>query len=196
MRLHLTLFALLAIATAPARAELDLTPHVKVLGGGLLDRVFFSEGPTNFAVTLDGETKVSSAEGGALFRFTPFSQATMRLRHTPMEQIRPFDDKSLPEYAKAAEALLPGFAEGRELTAQADNVLPVNRWQSHRFIYTYHVAGVGYEESITFLTLENGQQVVIQTGAQHKDFATVLARADDLFRRWHEVLPGDEKGAN
>jgi hypothetical protein len=194
--MRLALLALIAIAAVPVHAEIDLKPRVEITGGGLLERVFFSDGPTNFAVTLDGETKVSSEEGQALFRFTPFSQATMRLRLTPMKQPLPFDEKNLAEYVKAAEALLPGLAEGRELTWQGDNVLPVNGWQSHRFLYTYQVGGVSYEESITFLTLENGQQMVIQTGAQRKDFTTVLARADDMFRRWHEVLPGDEKGAN
>jgi hypothetical protein len=196
MKSFLTVLSFAALAAGPSRADLDLTPHIKDLGAGLLDRVYFSEGSTNFAVTLDGETKVSAQNGGAEFRFTPFSLASMRLRPTPMPQRLPFDEKGLAEYAKAAEALLPLSAEGRELVWQGDNVLPVNRWQSHRFIYAYHVAGVAYEDCITFLNLESGQQIVIQTGAQRKDFATVAARADDMFRRWHEVLPGDEQGLN
>ena len=188
--------ALLGLVAGPARAELDLTPRRLLTGGGLVERIYFADGNTKFAVTLDGETKVTPAEGGALFRFTTFSQASMRLGKTPLEKHPPFDEASLPDYTKAAAALLPASAEKPELLWQGPGALPVNHWQTYRFLYRYHVAGLLYRESITFLTLESGQQIVIHTGAQSKDFDVIAARADDMIRRWHEVLPGDDQGAN
>jgi hypothetical protein len=196
MRHAITILALGLTAAVSAVADIDLTPRFMVIGGGLVNRAYFADGNKQYAVTLDSETKLSADEGGALFKFTNITQATMRLRRSPIAKPPAFDAESLPEYTKAAAALLPGAAEEVTLESQADNVLPINRWKSCRFVYTYRLGGVAFEESITFLNLDSGDQIVVQTGSQRKDFPAVAERADDIIRRWHQVQPGDEVGLN
>jgi hypothetical protein len=196
MRKFLTVPAILSLTISAAVAELDLTPRPMSVGAGLIQRACFGDGRITYAVTIKDDVKVSASEGGALFHFTNFSQASMRLRRSPMPKGLAFDTVSLPEYLKAAEKMLPASAEAMALTAQAENVFPINRWKSYRFTFGYQVGGMGYQEDITFLVMDSGEQMVIQTGSQRKDFETIGARADDIIRRWHEVLPGDEEGAN
>lgn len=183
-----------AFAQQPAR-EVDLKPRTVTVGGGLIERTYFSDGEKNFAVTIDSETKVSAIDDGAIFRFTNIAQASMRLRKSPIKPL-PFTPETLPEYLKAADKLIPAGAQGVAILSQEENVFPINQWKSYRFVFTYQAGGVGYLESFTFLFLDNGQQVLLQTGSPRKDFEVVAARADDIIRRWHEVLPGDEAGYN
>lgn len=196
MRALLSL-TLAAIAAAVVRADLDLTPRFALTGGGKLRRAYFQDGEKQFAVSLDAETTVAADDKGAVFRFEGIPQASLALRKSPMAKTPPpFGPETMPEYAKAAAELLPPAAEAVVADAPVMDVLPVNRWKSCRFVYQYKVGGAGYTESVTFLTLETGQQIVIQAGSRARDFAAVAARADDILRRWHEVLPGDEAGAN
>ena len=194
-RIPLLTIVLSAGLAITATAELDLKPHYANVGG-LVRRAYFADGNKQYAVTIDSETQLSEADNGALFRFTNVPQASMLLRPTPLAKLLPFDAESLPAYLKAAQALLPAGAEDVVLEAQKENVLPVNRWHSYRFVFSYHIAASQLRESITFLNLDERQQVVIKTGSRQAAFDAIAARADDIIRRWHEVLPGDEKGEN
>lgn len=196
MRRFLIAPALLALTISSARADLDLTPRPVSIGAGLLERAYFQDGAVKFAVTIKDDVKVSASEGGALFLFKNYAQASMRLRRSPLPKGLPFDEASLPEYLKAAEKMLPASAEAVTLLSQTPDALPLNHWKSCRFLYEYRVGPVIFHESITFLVFDTGEQIVIQTGSQQKDFEPVSARADQIMRRWHEVLPGDETGIN
>lgn len=178
-----------------ANAQLDLRPHY-FKAGGIIGRAYFADGDKKYAVTLDSETQLSEADGGALFRFTNVPQATMLLRNTPLPKVLPFDEASLPEYLKAAQALLPRLAVEATLDAQAANVLPINKWRTYRFVFSYQIAGSQVKESITFLNLDDGQQIVVQTGSRKNAFDGIASRADDIIRRWHEMLPGSENELN
>ncbi len=188
--------ALGLLATLPAAADVDLTPRTVNVGGGLIHRAYFADGDKQFAVTIDGETTLSGDNGVAVFRFTNVSQASMTLRRSPFQKPAPFTADALPDYTKAALAMLPTAAEGVEITWQGENVFPINQWKSYRLVFRYRVGGIGYDESITYLVLDSGQQIVIQTGAQRKDFPVIAERADDTIRRWHLVTPVDEAGIN
>ena len=183
-------------ASLPALAGVDLTPHFVSVGGGLIHRAYFADGEKQYSMTIDGDTELTGENGVAVFRFTNVSQATMTLRPTPFPKPAPFTPEFLPDYAKAAEAMLPHAAEGTELASQGENIFPINKWKSYRYTFRYRIGGLGFEESITFLVLDSGQQIVIQTGSQRKDFPGIAARADDTIRRWNLVEPGDEVGAN
>jgi hypothetical protein len=161
-----------------------------------LHRACFRDGLKTWAVTIKDDVSVSPLDGGALFRFTNFSQASMRLRRSPLAKDLPFNAESLPKYREAADQLLSAAAEAVEKLEPTENVFPINRWKSWRFVYNYRVAGLSYQESVTFLVLDDGAQIIIHTGAQRKDFELVAARADDIMRRWHEMIPGDETGLN
>lgn len=186
---------LLLVHAISANAQLDLKPHY-FKAGGIVGRAYFADGDKKYAVTLDSETQLSEADGGALFRFTNVPQATMLLRNTPLPKVLPFDAASLPEYLKAAQALLPHLAEEVTLDAQAANVLPINKWRTYRFVFSYLIAGSQVKESITFLNLDDGQQIVVQTGSRKNAFDGIASRADDIIRRWHEMLPGSENELN
>ena len=194
MRPLLSCVILLAHAIS-ANAQLDLRPHY-FKAGGIIGRAYFADGDKKYAVTLDSETQLSEADGGALFRFTNVPQATMLLRNTPLPKVLTFDEASLPEYLKAAQALLPRLAVEATLDAQAANVLPINKWRTYRFVFSYQIAGSQVKESITFLNLDDGQQIVVQTGSRKNAFDGIASRADDIIRRWHEMLPGSENELN
>ena len=195
MRLPLPYIALLIGLTLSAKAQLDLRPHY-FKAGGIIGRAYFADGEKKYAVTLDPETQLSEAENGALFRFVNVPQASMLLRKTPLAKVLPFDAASLPEYLKAAQALLPRLAVEATLDAQAANVLPINKWRTYRFVFSYQIAGSQVKESITFLNLDDGQQIVVQTGSRKNAFDGIASRADDIIRRWHEMLPGSENELN
>lgn len=184
------------LALLPVHADVDLTPHFQSIAGGLINRAYFADGQKQFAVTIDGETTLAADHGGAIFRFTNVAQASMTFQPSPFKNPPTFTPEFLPDYTKVAQKMLPASAEGVELASEAANVLPINKWQSYRFIFTYHIGALGFQESVTFLNLDSGQQIVIRTGSHRKDFPNVAQRADDTLRRWHEVQPGDEIGAN
>jgi hypothetical protein len=181
--------------TFSAKAQLDLRPHY-FKAGGIIGRAYFADGDKKYAVTLDSETQLSEADGGALFRFTNVPQATMLLRHTPLDKLLPFDTASLTIYLKAAKALLPQGSEDAILEAQIANPLPINQWRSYRFVLSYTIANSQMRDSFTFLNLTDGQQILVQTTARLNFFKAISERADDIIRRWHEVLPGSENEVN
>jgi hypothetical protein len=198
MRLSLALATVFAAALplTPAQAALDLTPNFVRIGNGMITRAQFVDGDKKYAVTLDKETRLAAEDKGATFRFTGIPQASMKLRPSPLPKILPFEPEGLVEYQKAALALLPVSAEKPVLESQEPNVWPINEWKSHRFVFTYTIAGASFRESITFLTLNAGQQIVVQTGGQQANFDAIAQRAEKIIRRWHEVLPGDDEGRN
>ena len=120
----------------------------------------------------------------------------MLLRNTPLPKVLPFDSASLPAYLKAAKALLPAGAEDTILEAQGADPLPINGWRSYRFAISYTIANTQMRDCLTFLNVSGGQQIVVQTSARLNFFKAIVARADDIIRRWHEVLPGSENEVN
>ena len=72
--------------------------------------------------------------------------------------------------------------------------LNINQWKSYRLTFSYNYFGRRIRHAVTFLTLENGQQAVLDTSAIAKEFTEALVRSDHLIRTWHE-LPGEESGA-
>lgn len=192
------LLASLALgASIPAcLAELDLIPKRMSIGGGLADRAYFTDGSQKFAVTLDAETQVSEEDGGAVFRFANLARSSFHLAKSPLSPAYAFTPENRPAYFKAASGMIARSAEGVTLTAEVENPFPINGWTSRRFQFSYVLTGARFIESVTFLNLDSKQQIVIRAVAPEKDFPVVAARADDIFRRWHEVLPGDELGLN
>lgn len=195
MRLPLPCIALLIGLTLSAKAQIDLRPHY-FKAGGIIGRAYFADGDKKYALTLDSETELSETNDGALFRFTNVPQATMLLRHTPLDKQLPFDTASLIIYLKAAKALLPQGSEDAILEAQIANPLPINQWRSYRFVLSYTISNSQMRDSFTFLNLDDGQQILVQTSSRLSFFKAISERADDIIRRWHEVLPGSENEVN
>jgi hypothetical protein len=193
-----TLFATTAVLllAATAMAELDLRPRLLTIGGGLIKRAYFTDGEDRYSVTIDDETTLKEFENGAEFRFTNVPHAIMRLRKSPLPKTPEFRTETLPEFVKAAAGLLPPLAEGAVVEGHAFDVFPVNRWKSVRLVFSYKFGGLQFKEHITFLTLGDGQQIVISAASRDKDFEAIAERADDIMRRWDKIQPGDELGEN
>lgn len=120
----------------------------------------------------------------------------MRLRLSPLQPEIPFDELNLERYRKAALVLLVTGAEKVVVESEQADVLPINDWQSHRFVLTYEIAGNAMRESVMFLNLDPQKQIIVQIRAREPEFSIVATRAEDILRRWHEVVPGAEVAGN
>ncbi len=189
---------LASLALAGTVLAIDLTPRFITthVDGVPIRRPYFSDRDKKFAVTIDQETELREYEGSASFNFSKFPRAVMRLRPSPLKTEIIFDELNLPRYRRAALGLLMQGAEKSVIELEQANVMPINDWQSHRFVITYEVAGSKMRESVMFLNLDPQQQIVVQIRARETDFAMVAARSEDILRRWHEVAPGAEFAGN
>lgn len=160
--------------------------------GVVVRRPYFNDGDKKYAVKLDSETKLTGADGGALFEFEKFAGATMRLRQSPVRGRLELTNESLPSFLEAAKSLLPPGAEEVALVETTPNPLPINNWQSYRFTFSYKALNEKRRQSVTFLDLKPGEQIIIQTTSNERDFAQISARAFNIIRRWHEVVPEDQ----
>jgi hypothetical protein len=196
MRARYLIPALLSLGLSLSHADLDLTPQQMIIGGGLAERTYFRDGQKRVAVSIDSDTQVSAEDGGAIFRFKQLPRSTLRLTKSPLKAGALLTPESRDILPKTATQLLPSSAEKRVLTGEARDIFPLNQWKSARFTFNYVMAGVPCRESVTFLNLDDRQQIIMRVAAEEKDFEAAADRADDIIRRWHEVLPGDEAGAN
>ena len=114
----------------------------------------------------------------------------MILRQSPLGVNVKFGPDTVEAYEQAARKLLPQLADGVTLEKQVKNPLPMNAWESHRFVFKYTTPSGIVCESITFLNILPGTQVVMQVYAKDAQFENAAARADDVIRRWYEL---DEK---
>lgn len=180
---------------APA---IDLTPSyvTTVVDGIALRRPCFVDGGKKYAVTVDAETELTGYEGAAIFNFTKFPRAMMRLGPSPLKPENVFSGEALERYRAVAAQLLLKGAEQVRLESEVADVLPINHWSSYRLVFGYTFIGSPMRESVTFLNLDPKQQIVLQIRSRAADAVTVAARAEDLIRRWHEVVPETETAGN
>jgi hypothetical protein len=192
------LVALVSIAAAGHARAIDLTPkYVTTYTDGVpISRPYFLDGKKKYAITLDGETELTSYEDSALFTFKKLPDAIMRLRQSPMKTSVPFDDLNRKRYTEAAQRLLREGSAEIVLEREESDVLPINHWTSRRFTLSYLYLNTRMKESITFLNLDAQQQIVVQIRARDRDFESATVRGFDMVRRWHEVRPESEQPIN
>ncbi|MEQ1850833.1 MAG: hypothetical protein ABMA01_04485 [Chthoniobacteraceae bacterium] len=183
-----TAFLLLALGAVPAFA-LDLTPQFITTRaeGAVITRPYFADGEKKYALTLDTETDLLPGEGGPLFRFTKLGQADMRWRLSPFRVDVKFEGEALAAYERSARSNLPALAESVVLEGQVPNPWPVNGWQGHSFIFKFKTASGEVRQSVTFLNIIPGQQIVVTIASMAKDFEDAAGRGYDTIRRWHEL---------
>lgn len=180
----------LAMSTLSVLA-LDLSPNFAPIesDGIVLRNPYFTDGGKKYGVLIPMDTELKAYENGAMFRFTKFDHAEMLLVHSPMQVTDKFGPDTLEAYEKAARKMLPQTAEGVSLEKQVKNPLPMNAWESLRFVFKYTTASRVTRESITFLNILPNEQVVLQVYAKDAQFEQTLMRADDVIRRWYEIDP-------
>lgn len=191
------LIALFLLA-AQASSDLVLTPRLVTLdyGGVPVKRAYFMDGEKKFAVTMDTTTELSAHGDGAIFRFTRIPLATVELHHSPLKPGGGFNETNITQYAKAARQFLAPNAEVWPEEPVVLDPLPINRWKTCRFNFFYHVGGSPIRADVTFIDLNDKEQIVVVTGGSANTYAAVRSRSDDLIRRWHEVTPVIEAGIN
>jgi hypothetical protein len=192
-----TSIALLLLA-AQATSGLILTPRLITLdlGGRPVRRAYFMDGEKKFAVTMDNETELTPHGDGALFCFTRLPLATVELRRSPIKAGTGFLQENISEYAKVARQFLAATAEVWPEAPIVFDPLPINGWKSCRFNFFYHVGGSPVRADVTFIDLNEKDQIVVITGGTANNYASVRSRSDDIIRRWHEVTPEEERGLN
>lgn len=188
----------LILLSMPALAELSLTPRIMTLdyGGTPVRRAYFMDGTKKFAVTIDNETELSAQGEGAILRFTRIPLATVELRRSPMKAGVGFSQENISEYAKVARQLLASTAEIWPEEPMLLEPLPINGWKSCRFNFFYRVGGSPVRADVTFIDLNDKNQIVVITGGSANSYASVRSRSDDIIRRWHRVTPEEELGVN
>jgi hypothetical protein len=195
-RPFITLLA--TLSAVGAATAIDLTPRYATTDadGISISRPYFADGDKRYAVTVDSETQLVAFDNSTVFNFTKFPHAVMRLRQSPLKAETPFDGEGLASYREAATRMLLNGAENPVIESETSNVMPINHWTSRRFTFTYGFLGAQMRETVTFLNLDAKQQVVFQIRADKASFPTVSARAEDIIRRWHLLVPGADAAGN
>jgi hypothetical protein len=192
-----TSLALLALA-ATASADLSLAPRLVTVNYGAypVRRAYFMDGDKKFAVTMDSQTELAPRGDGALFTFTKIPLGTMEFRRSPFKPGAGFTEENISTYAKAAREMLASTAEIWPEEPMQLTPFRINGWKSCRFNFVYRVGGSPVRADVTFIDLNEKQQIVIICGGQADTYSKVRDCSEDIIRRWHEVTPEEELGLN
>ena len=193
MRRHLPLLSLLLLCAPLARAEVDWTPRFIVAQseGVEIRRLYFADGEKKYAAAIDAETSAEADRGGARITYSKVPSGVFTI-HTQEPPIAfPADEKLLAEYRKLALACAPEKATDFQIVEEVPDALPINHWQSLRFIFTYNLYGHRKQHCVTFLAFPDGKQARLETTALAREFGETQARAEYLIRSWHELAADD-----
>ncbi|MGB8167007.1 MAG: hypothetical protein WCF18_05910 [Chthoniobacteraceae bacterium] len=187
--------ALLLPRRAPA--GIDLTPRFidTYIEGAVFHRLYFTDGEQKFVVSLNRETEVTPDSGGALFRFRKVPDATFLVVRSRMSPSDKFEGAALERYRESAKRLLPVLGRGSAIREEIPSPFPINGWASYRIVLTFDIGAVRHVQSVTFLNLNDADQVALITSAPEQDFDEAAHRSYQIFRTWQPMLPGDEKPA-
>lgn len=164
--------------------------------GVVVRRPYFADGTKKYGIKIDSETNLSAYEGGAIFRFEKFPDATTRLRASTIPAQTGFGPESFELYRQAALLLLPPGSTAIEIVGSEPDPYPINGWSSLRLTFSYRASDRPRRQSVTFLNFSPNEQIVIQTSAGEGYFDEVTARTFNIIRRWHEITPKDEQPYN
>ncbi len=177
-----------------AAMAVDLTPRYidTFIDGQTARRLYFADGEKKIGLSLDHETRVEAAAGGAVFRFGKFDDVTFLVKPSPMTPDQPFEGIALERYREASRRLLPPGAKNVKALEETPDPLPINRWTGRRFLYSCDVSEAVVMMSVTFLNLNEEDQLLLVTTASERNFTEAAERSFQVIRTWQELLPGDE----
>jgi hypothetical protein len=197
MRRTLAFLCIISLQACSVLA-IDFTPQYMMenADGIMIRRPYFADGKKNYGIKLYGDTELSAENGGAYFKFTKITYASMTWRSSPLTPDVSFDGAHLPQYAAAAVQFLPKGSSNVKVEGEEDNVYPINNWICHRYTISYRFFGYSIVDTVTFLNLNDKEQFVIQVSSRDQDFKDIAAKSWDIIRSWHEmiqrqVLPGN-----
>lgn len=178
----------------PSASAVDLTPRYidTFIDGQASRRLYFADGEKKIGVSLDRETRVEPASGGAVFRFAKFADVAFLIKPSPMTPDQPFEGIALERYREASRRLLPPGAKNVKALEELPDPLPINRWTGRRFLFSCEVLDAVVMMSATFLNLNADDQLILVTTASERNFEEAAERSFQVIRTWQELLPGDE----
>lgn len=193
MKLRTILLGLLSIPALHA-AAIDLSPRwvETTIDGFTRRQLFFAEGDKKFLISTDRETEVAPGFGGTAFKFPKFPNIEFYLTPSGLSPSDLFKDVKLTDYREAARKLLPARAHKAEVVEETSNPIIINEWTSFRVLYRFAMDARPYRQGVTFLNLNDHDQIVIVTTAPEQDWSEAEARSWQIVRSWQEMLPGDE----
>ena len=188
-------FTLALLAADLGASTVDLTPRYldTQIDGIVARRLYFLEESKKIGICLDQETVVSAGGGGVVFKFPKVPDASFRIATSPFSPDEAMNDEtSLERYRTSALSYVPGGATEIKVLEETTNPLPINRWQSHRFLISYQAGANVAKLSVTFLNVNPTTQLVLLTTASTRNWEEAAGRSFEIIRTWHEILPGDE----
>ncbi len=190
LRPFLSLFLL---AAPLARGEIDWTPRFIVTQGeGVqIPRLYFADGEKKYAAAIDAEASAEADRGGVRIAYARVPSGVFTIHPQEPPIAFPADEKLLAEYRKLALACAPEKATDFKIVEETPDALPINRWQSLRFTFTYNLYGHRKQHCVTFLAFPDGKQARLETTALAREFGETQARAEYLIRSWHELSAED-----
>jgi hypothetical protein len=182
----------IAIGALPLHAlAVDFTPRFSdtFVNGVVTRRLFFVDGERKIGVFVGNDTTVEAGGGGAVLRVPALPDLILVLRPSPMAADQPFQGVSFERYREAARRLLPpGSARVKALAENAEPIT-INGWHSFRFVYSFETANAYRMQSVTFVNLDDGQQITLITASKESNFEEASARAWQIIRTWHPLPP-------
>ena len=193
MKIHISLLSMLALPLLHASA-IDLTPRWTdtVIDGVPKRQMYFADGSKKFLLSIVKETEVGARFDGAEFRFPKFPDIDFIMVPSQFKPDDAFDETKLPAYREAARKLLPARAHDAEIAEEKANPIPINGWKSFRALIRFKMDSRACVQTVTFLNLNEHDQIVLVTTAPERDWNEARERSWQIFRSWQEMLPGDE----
>jgi hypothetical protein len=187
---NLAILILLFLAGHGSARAIDLRPKYsdKIENGIARHQMFFFDGTRKIGLIFNYQTQMQAAGNGTLVRFLPIPDANLLLRPSPMSAGQPFTGVSLERYREAAHRLLPSRITHVKPLGETPDALPINGWQSYRFVFSFVEADADRMCSATFVNLNESEQIVLITTADRDHFNDATERVWLLLRTWH-VLP-------
>ena len=190
--MRLILLGLISACTAFAG---DINLAAKVITsfeeGATLKRVQFLSSDAAYAVSLDSGTEVERNGDGTRFSFQGLRSAVCELIPGPVPKKQPISAEHYKTYQGAALALAPAGAVMHDVPEITESPLQINNWKSYRVTFEYHMTDDPKKAlskmSVTFITLENGQQAALVTRARATEYGAAHARAESMIRSWYPV---------
>jgi hypothetical protein len=125
-------------------------------------------------------------------RFSKFPDANLLIKHSPLAADQTFEGINLDRYREAAHRLLPPGVKEVKTIEETPNPITINGWRSFRFVYSFEAPEAVTMRSVTFLSLDADEQLVLVTTAHQADFREAADRSWQIIRSWQPLLPGDE----
>lgn len=187
------LLSLIALPLFQA-AAIDLTPRwLETSFDGIPKRrLYFADGDKKYMLSIDQETEVRAQFGGSTFKFPKFPNIDFIVMPSKFKPADAFDEAKLVEYRENARSLLPARAHGAETVEEVSNPIPINQWKSYRIKMKFSMDSRTYMQEITFLNVNENDQLVLVTSAPDRDWVEAGERSWQILRSWQQMLPDDE----